>query len=289
MTAIELSSQGIASELHQINSRIEAVREPTIQINNNLPVLRDSVSSVAHLVEHRSGLILDEIQQSGQNIQEDIRSSMQSHLKQQQDEFENKFGQLLEMLQRPNPTAFVPPSALQELCDSTQSPKHRRKRDFTTEPATSISRSVVRVTYTGLQRASATGRDCICPRSWRTATASGIQVGHAYISSMLETQGHWPSCPHSKWAPSRSRRAWGIRYTGFTRIVKAAIDISFAYTSGAGGFSMSPNFTYTPTVDERTDYAFRILEVLEESFRVRFVENRELIMTACLKKTGQGF
>ncbi|KAF3016411.1 hypothetical protein E8E14_002565 [Neopestalotiopsis sp. 37M] len=150
LTAIELSSQGMASELHQINSRIEAVREPSIQINNNLPVLRDSVSSVAHLVEHRSGLILDEIQQSGQNVQEEIRSSMQSQFKQQQDEFDKKFGQLFEMLQRPHPTTFVAPSALQELCDSTQSHKHRRKRDSPAEPVTSVSRSAVTVSALAL-------------------------------------------------------------------------------------------------------------------------------------------
>ncbi|ETS76203.1 hypothetical protein PFICI_11590 [Pestalotiopsis fici W106-1] len=284
LVAIESSSQNISSKLHQINSRVEAIQEPSMRISTHLPVLQDSVDSVAHRVEYQSGLILDRIQKGSQNVQEGIHQSMEIQFKQQQEEFEKRFGQLFKMLQRPDPNVSVAPSTLQELCDSVQTPKQRRDRDLPEDTIHSNSRAVTRMSQDILQRTSVTGRECICHRSWRAATGKSTQMGHVYFSSAFATQRHWPSCPQSQWAPTQSRKTWGVKYTGLTRILKAAVDISFSYTFGAGGFSICPNFTYYPTVNDETDCAFQVLEVLYSASWRTNREKMELLMASCIKK-----
>ncbi|KAK7959814.1 uncharacterized protein PG986_004668 [Apiospora aurea] len=52
------------------------------------------------------------------------------------------------------------------------------------------------------------------------------------------------------------------RAASFASILHAAVDFSFTMTTGAGGFSISPNLTLYATVDGELDPAFRILGLL---------------------------
>lgn len=51
-----------------------------------------------------------------------------------------------------------------------------------------------------------------------------------------------------------------------TGLLNRAIAVAFSMSSGAGGFSIGPSFTYYATVDEESAPAFRLLGILERSF-----------------------
>jgi hypothetical protein len=53
-----------------------------------------------------------------------------------------------------------------------------------------------------------------------------------------------------------------VTYTGPKRLLNAAVQVSFAMRPGAGGWSISPGFTYYPTVDASTAPAFRMVRIL---------------------------
>ncbi|KAL2016475.1 hypothetical protein VTK56DRAFT_3471 [Thermocarpiscus australiensis] len=83
-------------------------------------------------------------------------------------------------------------------------------------------------------------------------------------------QEHLPGCPVSELlAPGGAhQRKVGLRLTGLGRLLTSAvIELSFAVRAGAGGWSISPNLTYYPTVDSSTAPAFRILALLRNKLR----------------------
>jgi hypothetical protein len=56
-----------------------------------------------------------------------------------------------------------------------------------------------------------------------------------------------------------------MRYTGLTRLLGKAVEISFSMARGAGGRSISPNFTYYPAVDETISPAFQIVGLIDRA------------------------
>jgi hypothetical protein len=74
---------------------------------------------------------------------------------------------------------------------------------------------------------------------------------------------HLPDCPVALVTGTKRDRKVGLRYTGLRRLLNTAVQLSFIWTSGAGGSSFGPNFTYYPTVDEETAPVFRILYLLK--------------------------
>ncbi|KAK7934686.1 hypothetical protein PG985_000181 [Apiospora marii] len=73
-----------------------------------------------------------------------------------------------------------------------------------------------------------------------------------------------PSCPLAGVVASgEHRKVFGVKYNGLAWMLKSAIEVSFASSHGAGGWSLCPHISFRPTVDERTDPVFRILELLE--------------------------
>lgn len=264
-------------------------------MSTQIPALHDSVSTVTQTVEQQSDHVVKRLQESNRNVQKDISDTLQAHFKQQQEELDSKFGQLFHMIQVNNQQQhskmsgisgpFVAPSFLQEMCDGIEESKQKHKAAPRADRAhRPISNNTIKVPGLSSQLDSNMGWKCICNRLWRVAELNEIQLGHVYISSEREVQQHWPGCPQSKSAASRTRRAWRIRYTGLTHLLKAALDLTFGLTSGAGGFSISPNFNYTPTVNKRTDNAFKVLALIKSSFSWPNCTNRELLMTACHRK-----
>lgn len=67
-------------------------------------------------------------------------------------------------------------------------------------------------------------------------------------------------------AVTTNQRLIRLRYAGLSRLLSSAICLTFTLFSGAGAYSLSPTFTYYPTVDESTAPAFRILNVVTELF-----------------------
>lgn len=102
---------------------------------------------------------------------------------------------------------------------------------------------------------------CTCrPRLLRQRENSGW--GPLAFFSETTAREHLPGCPAARIAVANRSRTVGVKYTGLKRFLNAAVEFSFAMTSGGGGWSLSPNFRYYPTVDEKTAPAFRIMELI---------------------------
>ncbi|OTB04765.1 hypothetical protein M426DRAFT_151661 [Hypoxylon sp. CI-4A] len=292
LTAIQSSSQTHTSELVLLRSKVEVVEAPITSIHNRLPLLQDSVESTAQLV----GGITNEIQASSQAIQQGLQQShdlIQIQFRQQQERL-GKLEGLLEKLQpqdernQPKHTLAArvasKPAALKELCDGILAPNKRHDRDIPLDQAACESQNRVASPLHNSQYTSNTNTICICcHRPHRLTSRTEIHLGHVYLYSEWESKGHWPGCPLSKTA-RKSRRAFNLKYTGLIRMVELAIGASFMWTSGAGGFSISPNFTYYPTVDRTSDPAFRIMSMMGYSWAYCLTKNKKPFMVACLRK-----
>ena len=102
---------------------------------------------------------------------------------------------------------------------------------------------------------------CRCP-SRRLLRRNDRTWGVLSISVETTADQHVPGCPIAGIAATNQTRKLGVRYTGLRRLLNAAVQISFAMQSGAGGWSISPTFTYYPTVDAGSAPAFRMIHVL---------------------------
>ncbi|KAK8021800.1 hypothetical protein PG990_006938 [Apiospora arundinis] len=107
---------------------------------------------------------------------------------------------------------------------------------------------------------------CVC-RYRRKVKQKETNFGLISIYSKTDERSHEPCCPlaHAKVTKQQSSKS-GIRFHGLVRLIKVVLDVSFNITTGAGGHSISPMFTYYPTVDESTDPAFRILDRIMDEY-----------------------
>lgn len=124
---------------------------------------------------------------------------------------------------------------------------------------------------------------CICAHR-KQIRRKYFTLGSLYLYSELATKGHLPHCPMSRKVSPEQRWQYGFRYTGLTRLIRAAIGISFDMSSGAGGGSIAPQFYYYPTVDEKKDNAFRILDLISH---IRYDWSSETKVVLHQKAMGQ--
>ncbi|KAF4501669.1 hypothetical protein FAGAP_2122 [Fusarium agapanthi] len=75
---------------------------------------------------------------------------------------------------------------------------------------------------------------------------------------------HAPECPLSQVVTSteQKRNAVGISIPNILNILKSAVGVSISLTTGAGGFSLAQNITWSPTVDESLSPAFKLIRAL---------------------------
>ncbi|KAH6632437.1 hypothetical protein F5144DRAFT_489559 [Chaetomium tenue] len=147
------------------------------------------------------------------------------------------------------------PSALREICDvsgavsSPESNGHDRDQ------------------FWNLVRLLA-GRAVVCRcRPRRHIRRNNFAWSSLVLSVETTVQGHLPGCPLGQAAGTNRSKMLNLRYTGLWRILNSAVQLSFGMTRGAGGWSISPSFTYYPTVDAKTAPAFRILTLLRSAMR----------------------
>ncbi|GAW19705.1 hypothetical protein ANO14919_091940 [Xylariales sp. No.14919] len=104
-------------------------------------------------------------------------------------------------------------------------------------------------------------RACLC-RSYRKTSYHRSNWG--YLSFSFEAsniRNHLPSCPFSQFNSEMRATNFSVEYSGLKRLVQKAFVLSFVNAYGAGGRSISPVFTYYPTVDKYTAPAFRIMQL----------------------------
>ncbi|KAG7060080.1 Ankyrin repeat-containing domain protein [Colletotrichum scovillei] len=289
LTAIESSSRDHASEMLLIRSEVAALATPVADICGNVPGLQNSLDRTTQLVVAHSGAMEIEIHKSSQRVRNDLQHSHDSiveHLK-TIDHKVQLLGEDNSSLRALALRAASKPAALKSLCDdmkllgkrcnlgnaSQLSKSHRAKRT-SSDPSRNLRLGL------------GVGKQCICPHPERSVMQMQMQRGYTYLSGEWESQGHWSSCPLSI-MPRKQRLKAGVKYTGVSRLLKSVIEISFVFTSGAGGCSISPSFTYYPTVDVNSDPAFRLINVMRRSSFYSYGSSRELFYIACLRKLAK--
>lgn len=104
--------------------------------------------------------------------------------------------------------------------------------------------------------------NCLCRERWFKQQKMTEMASWVFSSEFSQVQCHLPDCPFGSCATSAKHRRWEVRYTGLRRLISLAVGLSFSTSFGAGGFSLSPTFTYYPSVDSSTAPVFRILDLL---------------------------
>lgn len=157
------------------------------------------------------------------------------------------------------------PGNLREICDSFRDQEKKTTRvdlgaDF--PPDLSKNRGTVRLKKCTTVRKS--NYKCHC-RPIRSLKKRTILWESLDIFCETLSKRHLPGCPLYS-AVTTNQRLIRLRYAGLSRLLSSAIGLTFTLFSGAGAYSLSPTFTYYPTVDESTAPAFRILNVVTELF-----------------------
>lgn len=149
------------------------------------------------------------------------------------------------------------PGVLKDICDATGTlTSPHRVRPSINHHATRFSDAVS--TYTG------GSLSCLC-RYRRRVRTKNVVWGSLVLSSEAATEQHLPKCPAAQVTISTDgSQKVGVTYTGLRRLLNAAVQLSFEMSWGAGAWSLSPGFTYYPSVDSRTAPAFRILSMLSD-------------------------
>ncbi|KAI1353960.1 hypothetical protein F5Y01DRAFT_312221 [Xylaria sp. FL0043] len=102
---------------------------------------------------------------------------------------------------------------------------------------------------------------CSCPIFRKTSYQRSSWGSFTFSSGTSTTRKHLPDCPLSQIDGGTQATKFAVEFTGLRKLFQTAFVLSFFNTHGAGGRSLTPNFTYYPTVDERTAPAFRILRL----------------------------
>jgi hypothetical protein len=152
------------------------------------------------------------------------------------------------------------PAMLREICDVSGN-RARPLPASAGVPSTSRDAAQISKTISAYLEANTT---CVC-RARQPSWRKNVVWGSVALFSETTSEQHKPGCPAGLIGGADQNQKFGLRYTGLQRLLKSAVQISFAMRSGAGGWSLSPNFTYHPTVDGRSAPAFRIMTIMHDA------------------------
>lgn len=103
---------------------------------------------------------------------------------------------------------------------------------------------------------------CSCRKRRFTQQTITAIASWVFSSEASKFQHHLPDCPFRNCVTSAQQMRWEIRFSGLRGLFSCAVGLSFSASFGAGGFSLSPNFTYHPAVSSSTAPEFRIMDLL---------------------------
>lgn len=119
------------------------------------------------------------------------------------------------------------------------------------------------------------------------------QFGGLYwIKETTTSHKHLPSCAFAQRSAVVTGKARKAVYTGLRGLLSVALELSVSWRSGAGGFSISPNITIRPMVDETKSPVFRLMTLMLTSasrFRIsssRTVEERGMLTGQVLRRAA---
>lgn len=108
--------------------------------------------------------------------------------------------------------------------------------------------------------------NCLCQKRWFKQQKVTTMASWVFSSEISNVQHHLPDCPFRSSVTSAKQTRWEIRFAGLRGLINCAVGLSFSASFGAGGFSLSPNFTYYPSINSSTAPVFRILNLLDWFF-----------------------
>lgn len=221
---VSVSNDRLVSLIHD-----ESVKTSTIMVNiRDLPTMHRDVHTLTEQTNRLEMAIGTLSSRVNQGFAESRNSSEQQvHL-----------GRLL-----------AKPSLLKEYCDD---------QDHTSSYNDTISRD-------SSYRSPLTPAERICPCRKRLTRSQKVLVLGPWRASteFLDNCDHLPGCIYFDHATKHQTTRWSVGYTGLRRLVNRAVEFSFSYSFGAGGYSLSPNFTYYPCIDRARDPVFRILRLIK--------------------------
>lgn len=136
-------------------------------------------------------------------------------------------------------------------------------------------------------RISLARRSCVCRKRVTRSRQALLWGPWQVLADASTTHDHFPDCIcHSQGAAVSSKR-WALAFKGLKGLINGAIEVSFSYSFGAGGGSLSPGFNYRPTIDRRRDPAFRIMSLFNwaclELYEIELPVGIEEFLEQCLE------
>ncbi|KAI1427396.1 hypothetical protein F5Y12DRAFT_712201 [Xylaria sp. FL1777] len=120
---------------------------------------------------------------------------------------------------------------------------------------------------------------CLC-RPSRKIAHHRQDWGHlSFLYQVSSTRRHLPDCPLSRIDSETQASKFTIEYFGLGSLFRTAFALSLVSTRGAGGRSISPGFTYYPTVDRWTAPAFKVISIVKDFIRINKDWNETAIRT----------
>ncbi|KAI0594823.1 hypothetical protein F4775DRAFT_572051 [Biscogniauxia sp. FL1348] len=278
LVTIETDTSSISAELQIVKSEIASTSQPIFQIHDSLPTVQKAVESLGPLISLESGnlgkRVLEGVGILGDEVR-DVRDSIRLPLTAQQEQLSRIEMQNVAHLKRLDRLEHLiiglgdeggvtperaigrlitKPTNLREICDSFSDQKtgtrHNEESNFprlSKDHKTPISNKLMSFICT-----------CRPQRSMESTRFFGSWLN---LYSGTTWKQHLPGCPLFS-TRATSQRQICIRSTGLARLLGSAIEVTFTLSSGAGGFSIGPNFTYYPTVNSSRAPAFRIMALL---------------------------
>lgn len=253
--SLEATSGRLSTCIRALRSDVAAISPPVQEIHSTLSTVGPRLEKCENLLEQ----LLQTVQQQVINESpQEVRSiasipSSPGYLVSSR--------KLQITLERITSRLLAKPGFLRDVCDASDMVPRPRSRGMDVAVDRTATNPVGNTvsTYTG-------GRfSCLCRHRRRLRTTNATW-GPLILSFDLATEEHLPKCPATRMmiGTERSKKV-SFTYTGLRRLLKLAVQISFTMSWGAGGAgSLSPNFTYYPSVDSETAPAFRILTLLTE-------------------------
>lgn len=108
---------------------------------------------------------------------------------------------------------------------------------------------------------------CICRQYQRTLRRQARFAGFVFTTMDSVSRKHLPECRYANYETEHSTKSLSISYSGLHGLLSKAVDVSMSLSTGAGGFSISPNITIQLMVDEKQSPIFRIMDLFKHCIR----------------------
>ncbi|KAF5713642.1 hypothetical protein FGLOB1_3860 [Fusarium globosum] len=260
--SLQLELQAATSSTLTLNTtRLQKSSADVLAAAADVSGLRDPISNIETK--------LPSIQASVEDIASQINLMIQAQFKSQMDEIRHSFQQAESSSLRRNAQTNEILSQLHIDCRT---------------PVTSVYKLAAKPS--ALSTVASSVLACSC-RARRVRQRKALRVGPLYfIDETMTELAHYNDCEFSFVEPKYSRNRT-LRFSSIVRLVNKAVELTLHTTGGAGGFSISPSFTYFAEVDEKRSPAFRVLGLLmRSSYEIRWamLECPELFVKSIISK-----